>query len=253
MEAEFQSKRIAVICATRNAGLTLASMLESYVAGRTDETELIVVDSCSTDNTHAILSRFDFCIDKLIIEPDRSIYDAWNKGISAASAGYVCFIGADDVIVPGAIAVLLRSVGAHSEMDLIHGHNILLRDGQISGVIGRPYKSDTIEKFLPMAHVMAAHRRKWLIDNDGFDANFTSSGDYDFLLRVRKTMRVYNCQSILAFVNDDGISRRSIKPILECFRSRKQHDVGMIRNVAWTMRGLIGFWIRQGLRRFRMH
>ena len=236
---------LSVICATKNSAVTLPFLLESYKKQRTEETEFIVVDACSTDLTHEILKNYDKEIDGLIIEPDRSIYDAWNKGVRLAQGDFVCFIGADDRIAPGAINALLSAINEYGVADFIHGHNILLKKGQFSALIGRPYQSETIEKYLPMAHVMSSHRRMWIIDNGGFDATYRSSGDYDFLLRVRKSMQIVDCQAILAYVADAGISRSSITPILESFRSRRKNGVAIIRNLLWTTRGLIGFLVRK--------
>jgi glycosyltransferase involved in cell wall biosynthesis len=236
---------LSVICATRNAAATLPALLESYKVQRTDETELIVVDACSTDSTSQVLEKYRQCIDGLIVEPDRSIYDAWNKGVKLAQGRFVCFIGADDRIAPGALNSLLDAVHENRLADYIHGHNMMLKNGRFSGLIGRPYTNDTIEKYLPMAQGMSAHRRDWVIDNGGFDASFKSSGDYDFLLRMRRTMRVIDCHAILAHVEDAGISRSSITPILESFRARRKNGVAMVRNILWTLRGLAGFWIRK--------
>lgn len=236
---------LSVICATRNAAATLPDLLESYTVQRTDETELLVIDACSTDSTAEVLERYRQCIDGLIVESDLSIYDAWNKGVKLAQGRFVCFIGADDRIAPGAINALLRAIHEHSLADLIHGNNIMLRNGRISGLIGRPYTNDSIEKYLPMAQGMSAHRRDWVVDGGGFDASFKSSGDYDFLLRMRRTMRVMDCQAILAYVEDAGISRSSITAILESFRARRINGVAMSRNLLWTLRGLAGFWIRK--------
>ncbi|WP_301102995.1 glycosyltransferase [Propionivibrio sp.] len=236
---------LSVICATRNAAATLPNLLESYKAQRTDETELIVVDACSADSTAEVLERYRQYIDGLIVEPDRSIYDAWNKGVSLAQGRFVCFVGADDKIAPDAITALLSAIHEHNSADYIHGHNIMLRKGRISGLIGRPYTKDILEKYLPMAHGMSAHRRDWVVNGGGFDVSFKSSGDYDFLLRMRKTMRVVDCQAILVYVEDAGISRSSIRPILESFRARQINGVAMVRNFLWTLRGLAGFWIRK--------
>lgn len=237
--------QLSVICATKNASLTLPDLLESYRLQGTDETEMILVDACSTDSTPEILKRFEDCIDGLIVEPDRSIYDAWNKGVRLAQGKFVSFIGADDRLAPGAVSNLLMAIHENSEADLIHGHNIMLRKGQISGLIGRPYDRSTIEKYLPMAQVMSAHRREWLLDQGGFDDSYKSSGDYDFLLRMRDSMQIVNCQAILAYVEDAGISRSSVTPILESFRARRKNGVGMLRNLLWTLRGLVGYWVRK--------
>jgi glycosyltransferase involved in cell wall biosynthesis len=137
-------KRIAIVCATRNAAATLASMLDSYLAERTAETELVIVDSCSTDNTPAILSRYESCIDRLIVESDRSIYEAWNKGVAASSADYVCFIGADDRLASGVVKTLLQLIEDYPTADYIHGCNVMCRNGRPVGIIGREYDDSTM-------------------------------------------------------------------------------------------------------------
>lgn len=241
-------KSLAVVCATRNAAATLEDMLVSYLAERTAETELIIVDACSTDDTPAILQRFGQDIDRLIVEPDRSIYDAWNKGVSAASADYVCFIGADDRLATGVVQTLLQLIAERPEVDYIHGYNVMCRNGYPIGIIGRQYDESTIEQYMPMAHVMSAHRRLWLNEHGGFDAEYRSSGDYDFLLRTRKSIRIRQSQRIFAYVEDAGISRNSMLPLRESHVARVKNGVSCWKSLYWLCRGMLGMWLKRMLK-----
>jgi glycosyltransferase involved in cell wall biosynthesis len=240
-------KRIAIVCATRNAAATLASMLDSYLAERTAETELVIVDSCSTDNTPAILSRYESCIDRLIVESDRSIYEAWNKGVAASSADYVCFIGADDRLASGVVKTLLQLIEDYPTADYIHGCNVMCRNGRPVGIIGREYDDSTIEKYMPMAHVMSAHRRNWLLDHGGFDESYKSSGDYDYFLRVRHNIRIKWNYTIFAYVEDAGISRGSMLPLRESHAARCRNGVKYWKSLYWFCRGVISMQMRKVL------
>lgn len=241
-------KLLSIVCAVKNGAVTIPVMLESYASQRTIETELIVIDACSTDATADVLKRFEHCIDGLIVEPDRSIYEAWNKGVSHAQGRYVSFIGADDRLAPGAISALLTVIRGDEQADYIHGYNVMLKNGRPSWLIGRPYSNDTIEKYMPMAHVMSAHRRAWVLDNGGFDDSYKSSGDYDFLLRMRKTMRVKECPALFAYVEDAGVSRNTTCPIYESYRARRSNGVSLSRSLFWLLRGLAGFYVRRLLK-----
>nr|WP_241697071.1 glycosyltransferase [Mariprofundus sp. KV] len=235
---------LTIVCATKNAGSTVESFLLSYGEQKTDKTELVIVDSCSKDDTLLILNRHQDQIDQMLVEGDRGIYEAWNKGIRLASGDFVCFIGADDIIADGAIDEILSIIKSMQKVDYIHGYNVSTENGVPKGIVGRPYDSYTIEKYMPMAHVMSAHRKAWLIKSGMFDETYKSSGDYEFLLRVKDSMCVVESKKIFSYVEDNGISRGSTMPIYEAFRAKRSHGVGMARSVTWLARGLIGHYIR---------
>ncbi len=63
--------------------------------------EHIVFDGGSTDRTHQIIQAFPKS--QLIIEPDRGLYDALNKGLRKASGEWVGFLNTDDFYLPGVL------------------------------------------------------------------------------------------------------------------------------------------------------
>jgi glycosyltransferase involved in cell wall biosynthesis len=58
--------------------------------------EWIVIDGNSTDGSIDFLNSISSEIDKLIVEPDKGIYDAMNKGLAAATGEYVWFLNSGD-------------------------------------------------------------------------------------------------------------------------------------------------------------
>ena len=99
--------KISIIIATWNAAKTLKRCLDSIVPQLTDETELILVDGGSKDDTNKIIDSYGDKVAVHISEPDKGIYDAWNKGVSKAKGDWVMFIGADDILLEGAIEYYL--------------------------------------------------------------------------------------------------------------------------------------------------
>jgi glycosyltransferase involved in cell wall biosynthesis len=87
---------VSIIVVVFRAAHELPPLLESIVAQRGEDIELIVIDGGSDDGTLDIIRRFEDSIDYWISEPDRGIYDAMNKGIAAATGEYILHLNAGD-------------------------------------------------------------------------------------------------------------------------------------------------------------
>ncbi|MBR9834396.1 MAG: glycosyltransferase, partial [Alphaproteobacteria bacterium] len=84
-----------------------------------DDFEYIFVDGNSQDGTAALVEfwREQSLIDKAVIEPDRGVYDAMNKGIDIASGRYVCFMNAGDVFASDSVLRRAHEILTSSELD----------------------------------------------------------------------------------------------------------------------------------------
>lgn len=58
--------------------------------------EWIVIDGKSNEETLNIFEKYRYRIDTFISEPDKGIYNAYNKGIKLARGEYVQFLNAGD-------------------------------------------------------------------------------------------------------------------------------------------------------------
>lgn len=231
---------LSVVCAVRNAAGCIEAFLDSYRRERRTGSELIVIDSMSTDGTTQILRANQDIIDHLLVEHDEGIYDAWNKAVVLSSGAYISFVGADDRIAPGALACLCEALASMPDTDLFYGFNVHTVQGVPVGLQGRPFVRDRMQINQMLAHVMAAHRRQWIIDTGMFDTHFRSSGDYDFLLRCRRSMTVQQINAVLAYVEDGGISRRAWWPFFETRDARRRNGMSWLLANALLLRALVG-------------
>ena len=90
------NKKISIIVATYNADNTIKRCIDSIVCQKSNEIELLVMDGRSQDQTMNILESYGNMIDILKSEPDRGVYDAWNKALQMANGEWIMFLGADD-------------------------------------------------------------------------------------------------------------------------------------------------------------
>lgn len=96
--------RFSIIVPTLNRRPMLRDAIASVRAQCWDEVEIIVVDGGSTDGTlDDMRAEHDI---RLISEPDRGVYDAFNKGIACASGDVVGILNSDDYYEPGAFAAV---------------------------------------------------------------------------------------------------------------------------------------------------
>lgn len=109
-------KKISIVTICYNASNTIEETIKSVASQKTEEVEYIIVDGESQDNTLEIVNSYSSFIDKIIIEKDQGISDAFNKGIKAASGKVIGLLNADDVMVDGAISKLLSCVDDYTDV-----------------------------------------------------------------------------------------------------------------------------------------
>lgn len=87
---------ISIIVAVFNGAKTLQQCIDSVAQQTYANRELIIIDGGSTDGTVDLLKANDEQIKYWVSEPDKGIYNAWNKGLSQAKGDWICFLGTDD-------------------------------------------------------------------------------------------------------------------------------------------------------------
>lgn len=109
---------LSVIVPARNAAATLGRCLESLLAQAADDTEVLVVDDASTDETAEIASRHAVRLVRLA--EHRGVSAARNAGAAAARAPLLLFLDAD--VAPGAgLLARGRRWFTDSEVDAVIG------------------------------------------------------------------------------------------------------------------------------------
>lgn len=110
-----------------NAAATIERTLASVTLQQANfDVEHICVDGGSRDATRSIIDRWASRDPRIvrIYEPDLGIFDAMNKGLSAARGEYVLFLNADDFLVARDSLVLALTGCVHGDAgnpDLIVG------------------------------------------------------------------------------------------------------------------------------------
>lgn len=192
---------ISLVTVCFNAAATIAATLESVAQQKTDEIEYIVIDGASRDATPAIVQRFEHVVDQFVSEPDKGIYDAWNKGLGRAKGNYVAFIGADDVLLPGALKAYVDYVRQHPDVDYVSAR---ARYGR--RIIGTPFEWRKFSRYMNVAHVGSLHARRLFDAFGAFDTSYRIVGDYEFLLRAGPSLRAGFIDRVTVDMGVEGVS-----------------------------------------------
>lgn len=219
--------KISIIIATWNAENTLKECLDSIVPQLTEETELILIDGGSCDDTNEIIDSYGKNVSVHISERDKGIYDAWNKGVKVAHGDWVMFIGADDILLPGAISTYLdviRSTDNINTYDYICAHNEYIdNNGKLLKLLGAAPEWKFFRKSMNCAHVASLHSRRNLFETiGGYNLDFKICADYELLMRKKNRLRFIFVDKNIARMKVGGMSF-STKAIVETYKLRQLH------------------------------
>jgi glycosyltransferase involved in cell wall biosynthesis len=94
--------RISVVMPSYNYGRYIEEAIRSVIFQEYPNTELIVMDGGSTDETVNVLRRYDDKIDFWVSEKDGGQTDAINRGFARCTGDVFVWLNADDYFTPGA-------------------------------------------------------------------------------------------------------------------------------------------------------
>ncbi len=179
---------ISVVVAVLNGAATLQRCIDSFRRQTYGPRELVVVDGGSHDDTVRVIRRNASTVAHWHSEPDRGVYDAWNKAVRHVRGEWICFLGADDFFwAPDSLerlAVVLPAIrDAHP---FVYGQVAVVREsGSVLRVVGDDWDvvRGSLLKHMPIPHAGMLHHRSLFERIGQFDDSFRVAGDYEFLLR----------------------------------------------------------------------
>ena len=94
--------KISVVVPSYNQGQFIERTILSIINQHYPNTEIIVIDGGSTDDTLSVLQKYEKYITYWHSEPDEGQSDALNKGFVKASGEIFAWQNSDDIYMPGA-------------------------------------------------------------------------------------------------------------------------------------------------------
>ena len=179
---------ISIIIAVYNASDLIERTMQNIQQQGYSDFELIIIDGGSSDNTGALIEPYlSTLVDHYISEPDKGIYDAWNKGIKAAKGEWICFLGAGDEFLPNALenyTTFIRNIDTGTTYLVSSMLHIVNINGKNLYDRGSAWNWTIFKKYMNIAHPGAMHHKTLFRDYGLFDSHYKIAGDYELLMRA---------------------------------------------------------------------
>ena len=213
---------ISIITATYNSEKTLEKTFESVLNQKDTDFEYIIIDGNSNDNTVEIIKEYDSKFKEkgikfnYISEPDKGIYDAFNKGIEQSSGKWISYLGSDDYYCSKDVThVFSTKLRETPEVDWVYSKVKLLNEkGKELRVFNERWNWNNFKRHMYVPHAGSFHNRKYFLEYGFFDIHFKVAGDYEVLLRKNKDLKTYFVNFLSVNMMNSGISNDNLMEVL---------------------------------------
>ena len=217
--------RVSVIIPTYNRAPALREAIESVLAQRYSDLELIVVDDGSADGTEEAVAPYLPHLTYLCQE-HRGVSAARNRGITHAQGDYLAFLDSDDLWLPDKLSLQMRFMHGHPEALICYTEEIWIRRGVRVNPMKKhkKYSGMIFKHCLPLCIISPSSvliARGVIEEVGGFDEEFEACEDYDLWLRISAQYPVYLIETPLIVKRGGHADQLSQKVGgQDCFRIR---------------------------------
>jgi len=195
--------RISVIVPSLNQGRFLERTILSILNQGYPNTELIIIDGGSTDETLSVIEKYEKHISYWVSEPDKGQSHALNKGLSVAKGDIFAWQNSDDIYLPGAFKTVSRVFISHPEISVCYGNWVSIDEKD--RVTNIHYALKPRIPHAPFENMDAYNQSMfWRFDCcrqcGGFDENLTCLMDTDFIMRSMRLVGPEGFYKVDAFL-----------------------------------------------------
>lgn len=204
---------LSIVTVCYNSEKTIERTFKSILNQTFTDYEYVIVDGGSKDSTLDITKKYEPLFGgkmKWKSEPDKGIYDAFNKGIERSKGQYVWIVNSDDYIQLNALNLVKDLIITNNYPDIISGVVRFVRDGELikrwsydSVSSEREYKKKRLGVAHPATIVKKSAYEKW----GNYDPDLFIAGDMDWFLTAKenKAIIVFSTKDLTNW-SEGGIS-----------------------------------------------
>jgi glycosyltransferase involved in cell wall biosynthesis len=171
---------ISIIMPVYNAGKLIQQALDSITTQTYDHYELLLLDSLSNDSCIPLMKAAEVKDPRirLLLEKDKGIYDAMNKGVELAKGEWLYFMGSDDVFFDK--NVLSNIAGFLSpEVDMIYGDSLWIPENVLEEGECSPHKLSHQN----INHQRIFYRKQLFAEWGNYDLQYKIASDHELNIR----------------------------------------------------------------------
>ena len=246
--------KISIITVNLNGVATLERTIQSIIHQSYQNLEYLVIDGGSTDGSLNIINRYADLIDVVLIEKDKGISDAFNKGIERATGDLIGIVSADDYLPEGSLQAVAKVWLTKPDMDVIYGNSIVYEPGNTRQFIVKPDKDfRAIWRRQPLKHSAMYVSRKTYSKFGMYNLKYHLAMDYELTLRfyLKNASFVYINKVIGAFCIGGINDQNFVKTMAEVRDISIHYGYLKIKAHYWFFIKVIKLYIKKLL--YRLH
>lgn len=124
----YKTGLISIITPSYNQGVFLEDTLRSIFLQVGADTECIVIDGGSTDDSLAVIERYAGRLAWWVSEADHGQAEAINKGFQRARGEFVAWLNSDDLYLPGAIQTAVTALQMDPRLGMVYGDAVTINE-----------------------------------------------------------------------------------------------------------------------------
>ncbi len=179
---------VTIVTPTLNAVKYLKECIESVRGNESDDikVEHVIVDGGSTDGTVELCESYGL---RIIQGKDKGIFDAINKGSFNSSGELIGCLGADDVLLDGSLAEIVKSYRQSGKRWVVGGIRWIDEFGNVLGGFAAPPSWIVPRIFVSfdwcsIMHMATYMSRDFFDELGGFNIEYRVVGDFDMFARA---------------------------------------------------------------------
>jgi glycosyltransferase involved in cell wall biosynthesis len=225
---------VAIVIACYNGAKFIEETIASAERQSYANTEIVVVDDGSTDNSRTILESRSRI--RLVCQPNRGVANARNVGAAKSRGDYLLFLDQDDRLLPVAVESGVEAFSLKPEYGFVFGRKYVVRNGRrIQEDPVRESESGFMQQLSGDSLVppsLALIRRDAFERVGGFEQRLAPADDYDFYLKLSRIHPLYCHNNLIVEYrrHSDNVSGRNVafllEKTLEALEQHKRYTLG---------------------------
>jgi glycosyltransferase involved in cell wall biosynthesis len=213
--------KISIIVPTFNSSATIQDNLDSVIAQKFNNYEILIIDNESTDNTIEIVKKNNLLNVKFIIEKDRGIFDAINKGIKISSGDIISVLHSDDIYNDRNVLEKVTNTFLSCNASIVYGDLLYVRKNNLNSVLrywkSGPFKDGDFHKGWHPPHPSFFAKKNLFEIYGNYKNDIGNSADVELMHRLLQKNKIdfFYVSSIFVKMRYGGKSNKKFNSIIE--------------------------------------